>query len=79
MGIIGNSTKYQKKSSLRRAVFCFFGQLSLLELNVDISQIINSKISIKKRGCLILNLRHPQPGDGWVQKITQGFNLGLRQ
>jgi hypothetical protein len=59
MGIIGNSTKYQKKSSLRRAVFCFFGQLSLLELNVDISQIINSKISIKKRGCLILNLRHP--------------------
>ena len=48
MGIVGNSTKYKEKSSLRRAVSCFFTQLSPLELNVDIFQSSIEKYPSKK-------------------------------
>lgn len=59
MGIVGNSTKYEEKGSLRRAVFCFFTLLSPLELNINIFQSSIENINQKKGGCLILNLRHP--------------------
>lgn len=59
MGVIGNSTKYQKKSSLRGLFFAFFYTSSPLELNVDVFQSSIEKYPSKQKKVPHLNLRHP--------------------